>query len=86
MTCGGPHPSEVLLVDEIGRPIASASVKLTLGGVVSTVSTNADGKICFSSPPGTSIIVELASMHEAASGDSTKTPSGQHFKASGTGP
>ena len=83
-----PHSqSEILLLDEIGLPFRNTAVVLHLssGGTFNTT-TDGDGKICLNLPPGTTGEVELADIHEAASGDSTTTPSGNHFSLNGTGP
>ena len=84
--CVGAQRSGILLIDELGIPIASTAVRLTIGGVVSNTSSDGNGYLLFTHPPGTSVTVELADMHEARAGDSTNTPSGQHFRANGTGP
>lgn len=81
------NSSEVLVIDELGLPMANQAVTLTLAdGSVHNGSTGADGKLCLSLPPGTPVTVEIANTHEARAGDSTTTPSGQHFLANGTGP
>lgn len=79
--------SEILVVDEIGLPMAGVAVILrpASGGSFNTT-TGADGKICLNLPPGSNVEVELASMHEAKAGESTSGASGQHFAAGGTGP
>lgn len=79
--------SEILVVDELGLPIVSSTVTLILStGAVHNVTTDATGKVCLSLPPGTTGQFELANIHEAATGDSTTTPSGHHFAAGGSGP
>lgn len=79
--------SEILLVDEIGLPFSNVSVTIRWsdGSMLSTT-TGADGRICFSKPPGSGGEVTLTDTHEARQGDSTTTPSGQHFAANSTGP
>lgn len=79
--------SEILVVDEIGMPFGNTAVTLHMSsGSTFNMTTDANGKICLSLPPGTTCEVELANIHEARAGDSTSTPSGQHFAAGGTGP
>jgi hypothetical protein len=79
--------SEILIVDEIGLPLANVSVNVrpSGGGMFSTM-TGADGRICLNLPPGTNVEVEVPETHEGRAGDSVSTPSGQHFAAGGTGP
>jgi hypothetical protein len=79
--------SEILIVDEIGIPLASTTVTVQPSGQ-SPFSTTTDGtgKICLSSPPGTSVQIQVPNIHEAAPGDSTTTSSGRHFVTNGTGP
>jgi hypothetical protein len=74
------------LIDELGRPMAGASVQVTIGGTTSTMTADGSGSICFSSPPGTNVQIELSETHEAMAGDSTTTGSGHHFRSGGTGP
>lgn len=79
--------SEVLLVDEIGLPFSNTAVKIHMSsGGSFDATTDSNGKICLSSPPGTTGRIELVNTHEAETGDSTNTASGQHFSAGGTGP
>jgi hypothetical protein len=86
-SCSSGAASEILIVDEIGLPLGNTSVKLQLsGGGVHNVTTDANGKICLTLPPGTSGQIEIDNIHEAAPGDSTTTGSGRHFAAGGTGP
>jgi hypothetical protein len=83
-TCSG---SEILIVDELGLPVASSAVIVRPGGGGPlNMTTDGTGKIRLNVPPGTSVEVEIADIHETAAGDSTNTASGQHFKAGGTGP
>ena len=86
VACGGVLASAILLIDELGIPLAGASVKVTVGGVTSTTTADGSGTVCFNVPPGTSVTVEHVDMHEARPGESTTTPSGHHFLAGGTGP
>ena len=87
--CPGAQ-SATQVVDELGIPVANEKVKITLGtGAVHNTTTDANGIVCFGSlSPGTTGQVELEDIdtHEAGEGDSTSTPSGQHFKTNGTGP
>lgn len=85
-TCGSPHSSAILLIDEIGLPMASESVEVTIGATTSSMTTDASGTLCFTEPPGTSVTIKTGDAQEAKSGESTSTPSGHHFKAGGTGP
>lgn len=79
--------SEILIIDEIGLPLANTAVTLwPSGGGTLSATTDASGKVCLSLPPGTSIQVEVAQVHEVAPGDSTTTSSGRHFAANGAGP
>jgi len=86
-TCPYAGGSEILIVDEIGLPLANTAVTVrpSSGGTLSAT-TDATGKICLSLPPGTSVQIEIANVHEATPGDSTTTSSGRHFAANGTGP
>ena len=86
-TCPANILSEIQLIDELGLPFRNQSViiHLSSGGTLNAT-TNADGKVSFNLPPGTTGEVELADIHESHSGDSTTTPSGRHFAANGTGP
>jgi hypothetical protein len=79
--------SEIILLDEIGLPFRNAAVviHITGQGPLNTT-TDGDGKICLNLPPGTVGEVELAAVHETASGDATTTASGTHFALNGTGP
>jgi hypothetical protein len=86
VSCGGPFSSAIQILDEIGLPIAGATVRVTIGGAATTTTTDGSGIICFTRPPGTSVQVQLVDMHEARPGDSTTTPSGRHFRLNGTGP
>ena len=86
-TCPYATGSEILIVDEIGLPLANTAVTVTpSGGAASSATTDATGKICLSLPPGTPVQVEIVNMHEANPGDSTTTGSGRHFATNGTGP
>jgi hypothetical protein len=79
--------SEILIVDEIGIPFRNAAVILRPAtGGAHNMTTDGNGKICLSIPPGTACEVELANTHEASAGDSTTTTSGRHFATGGTGP
>ena len=81
------HASEIIIVDEIGLPLANTSVTVESSvGNTFTLTTDNLGKIFLTLPPGSSFQIEAANIHEAASGDSTKTGSGQHFATNGTGP
>jgi hypothetical protein len=84
--CGGPHSSSVVLIDEIGLPMAGITVDVTIGATTSPMTTDGSGTLCFTSPPGTSVTIKTGDAQEAKAGDSTSTPSGHHFKADGTGP
>src|SRR5260370_875003 len=86
VSCGAVHNSAILLIDELGIPMAGASVSVTVGGVTSSTTADGSGIVCFSVPPGTNVSVQLVDMHEARAGESTTTPSGHHFLAGGTGP
>jgi len=85
-SCGGTSASAIQIIDEIGLPIGGASVQLTIGGVTSTTTSDGNGIVCFTQPPGTSVRVQLVDMHEASAGESTRTPSGRHFRTNGPGP
>lgn len=79
--------SAIQVVDELGIPLRNQPVKLTLStGGVHYMTTDANGYVCLNLPPNTTGQVEVANTHEARQGDSTTTPSGQHFKTNGTGP
>jgi hypothetical protein len=85
----GPCPlaqSSILIIDELGIPLANATVQVTQGGATSPGTTDANGFLCFSSPPGTALQIQVDEIHEIGPGDSTSTASGQHFSANGTGP
>jgi hypothetical protein len=85
--CAGTKASAILLIDEIGLPMLGVTVQVTIDGVTSTMTSDATtGILCFTQPPGTKVKIELADVHEGKPGESTKTPSGQHFKANGPGP
>src|ERR1700754_1816236 len=85
-SCGAANASAIQIIDELGLPIAGASVRLTIGGGISTTSSDASGIVCFTQPPGTSVQVQLNEMHEARAGESATTPSGRHFRTMGPGP
>jgi hypothetical protein len=78
--------SAIQLIDELGLPMAGVTVRVTAGGVTTTATADGSGLVCLSHPPGTSVTVELADMHEGSAGESTVTSSGTHFRAGGTGP
>ena len=78
--------SGVLVIDEIGLPIANTSVTVWIGANSFSTTTDSNGEICLDLPPGTAGRIEVTDFHEAATGDSTKTSSGRHFAAGGTGP
>lgn len=82
----GSHASAILLIDELGRPMARAAVRVTIGGTAADMRADASGMICFSVSPGTGVQLELVEAHEAGPGESTTTSSGKHFRTSGTGP
>ena len=86
VSCGGPHPSAIQLIDELGIPMAGATVNVTIRGVTTSMTADGTGTLCFSDPPGTSVTVEVVDLHETRPGESTTTPSGHHFRANGTGP
>ena len=72
--------SAILVIDEIGLPMKSTTVTVILGGgAPQDLTTDDEGRVCFHEPPGTAAVVKLAETHEAKEGQSTKTPSGQHF-------
>jgi hypothetical protein len=81
-----PTGSAILLIDELGVPMAGAMVKVTVGATTGTTTLDASGMVCLKAPPGTSVTVELVDSHEGSAGESTTTPSGKHFKAGGSGP
>jgi hypothetical protein len=78
--------SSILIVDELGLPLASTSVQVTAGAATAGMTTDPNGFLCFSAPPGTAVRIEIADAHQMASGDSSTTSSGHHFLANGTGP
>lgn len=79
--------SEILVLDEIGLPFRNAPVIIHLTGRAPiNTTTDANGKVCFTLPPGTAGEVELVNVHESAVGDSTSTASGRHFALNGIGP
>lgn len=82
----GKHGSAVQLLDELGIPLAGATVDVTINGVTSRMTADGTGTLCFADPPGTSVRVALADSHDVKAGDSTATPSGRHFRAGGDGP
>jgi hypothetical protein len=67
-------------------PMAGATAQVTVGGATSSMTADSSGTLCFSVPPGTSVQIQLADMHESQPGESTSTPSGHHFRTNGTGP
>ena len=72
--------SSILLIDEIGLPMQATSVEIVIGGAAAqSLTTDSEGRICFHKPPGTAVEVRLANTHETRAGQSTSTPSGQHF-------
>lgn len=86
-SCGGPHSSEIQLIDELGLPMGGVTLQMSVGGGASSpVTTDASGKICFSSSPGTSVSLRLDDLHESQAGESIVTPSGHHFRANAGGP
>ena len=79
--------SAIALLDEIGLPIKNTAVQVSIGGAAAkSMTTDGEGRICFKEPPGTAIDVTLDETHETKPGDSTKTPSGQHFGRLKPGP
>jgi hypothetical protein len=81
-----PGQTSVILIDEIGLPLANTSVQVQLrGGDKQTLTTDANGMLCFNGPATTGQ-VDVGNIHEATPGESTKTNSGQHFKAGQGGP
>ena len=78
--------SAILIVDELGLPLASTSLQVTVGATTSGMTTDANGVLCFTDPPGTAVQIQIAASHQTAVGDSSVTSSGHHFAANGTGP
>ena len=79
--------SSITLLDEIGLPMKSAAVKVSIGGAAAkSMTTDSEGRICFMDPPGTAIDVTLDDTHEAGAGESTTTASGHHFGRLKPGP
>jgi hypothetical protein len=79
--------SSIALLDEIGLPLRSVLVTVSIGGAApKSMTTDGEGRICFMDPPGTAIDVTLDDTHEASPGDSTATASGQHFGRLKPGP
>ena len=79
--------SQIQLIDEIGLPFANQAVTVTLpDGRAGNGNTLADGRLCLSAPPGTSVRIQLANTHEGQPSESTTTPSGRHFLMNGIGP
>jgi hypothetical protein len=77
----------ILFVDEIGLPVKNSPVKLRLAdGQQLVLTTDNEGKVYPGLAAGTRFHAELPNIHEASSGQSTRTPSGQHFSAGGSGP
>jgi hypothetical protein len=84
--CPGKQ-SAVILMDELGLPIANKSVQVRLGGgAPQSLTTDSNGRICFMDAPGTTIEITVTDTHESKAGESTTTPSGHHFRYQGTGP
>lgn len=82
-----PHAQgAILIVDELGLPLASTSLQVTVGATTSAMTTDANGFLCFADPPGTAVRIQIADAHQTAVGDSSVTSSGHHFVANGTGP
>ncbi len=86
VACGAAHSSAILLIDELGLPMAGATAQVTIGGAVSSMTADGSGTLCFTVPPGTSVQVQLGDTQETQPGESTTTASGHHFLANGTGP
>lgn len=78
--------SAIMLVDELGIPLANQAVVLHLSSGPLPTNADANGIICLNLPPGTKGKVSVDNIHEGKQGESTSTSSGQHFKAKGTGP
>lgn len=86
VVCPTPD-SAITLLDEIGLPFKNLSVQVSIGGApAKAMSTDGDGKISFTKPPGTAVEVTMTDTHETRPGDSTSTPSGQHFGRLKPGP
>jgi|APLak6261659120_1056016.scaffolds.fasta_scaffold11428_1 hypothetical protein len=85
--CPYANGSEILIINEIGLPLVNTPVTVRIsGGNATNATTDSNGKICLNVPPGTSVQVEIANVHEITPGESTSTGSGRHFAANGTGP
>ena len=79
--------SEIVLIDELGQPLANVMIKVTSDDSTEIeTDTDDDGRAVLSFAPGTACEVEIENVHEVEPGESTKTPSGQHFGAGKDGP
>jgi len=78
--------SAIWIVDELGLPLANTSLQVMIGGATSAMTTDANGILCFTNPPGTAVQTQIANAHQTAVGDSSVTSSGHHFVANGAGP
>jgi hypothetical protein len=77
----------VVLMDELGRPMANVAVQVTIGGAPNMRNTNGNGMIVFAlTPAGTAVTLNLVDTHMAQVGESTSDASGQHFSLLGEGP
>jgi len=81
------HETTLLVVDELGQPLASTRVRLLLAdGRREDIQTDAKGLIRPRMPPGSSFELTVDDAQEIGGGDSAITTSGQHFAMGGDGP
>ncbi|MGD0362196.1 MAG: hypothetical protein ABSC93_15080 [Bryobacteraceae bacterium] len=67
--------------------MANTSVQVAIGGgAAQTFTTDAQGQVTLHTPPGASVVVQVADTQEAAAGQSTTTASGKHFGLNKPGP
>ncbi len=78
--------SEVLLMDELGEPLAGVAVQCDVGAGWAGTTTDATGRICFADPPGLAVKIKAPELHEAAPGSGVTTASGKHIALGGTAP
>ena len=79
--------SAVVLMDELGRPMANVAVQVTINGATNPQNTDNHGMIVFAATPaGTAVVLRLVDTHMAQAGESTNDASGRHFRLLGDGP
>src|SRR4051812_43293620 len=77
----------LLIVDELGLPLANAKVRIVLAdGTTENAVTAADGTVRPRVGEGDTFDVLIPDAHEGGVGDALETPSGKHFTTGGDGP